>query len=155
VEEKLIIFRKFHILNNYFNEAFVWILVPIIFIWNPCSNAIACAFGALRFRNILSFFEYMPFPALLNNFMVILAVTMVPSTGVYESSLKLHKCLKHAVLSKKNKVLRKELNSLNPFGVRVGVINKVRKLAILMSYYFISNNLFTLLITFPQAIVTH
>jgi hypothetical protein len=39
--------------------------------------------------------------------------------------------------------------------VRVGLVKEMKKIAILVCIYFISNNLFTLLITYPKECVTH
>jgi hypothetical protein len=73
---------------------------------------------------------------------------MIPATGVFEESNKLNICLNQSKGCMK--VFKREINSLKPFGVRVGLVKGVRKIAILVSYYFISSNLFTLLISYPE-----
>jgi hypothetical protein len=58
--------------------------------------------------------------------------------------------LKNLISSRKGRLVRKQLTALNPFGIEIGVMSKVKKVAILFCYTFISNNIFTLLITFPE-----
>lgn len=36
-------------------NAFIWLLVPIIFVWIPVGIGIACSFAAIRFHSFLSF----------------------------------------------------------------------------------------------------
>lgn len=138
------------ILNTYYNNSFIWLLVPFLFVWIPISLTIVCAFASIRFHSFLSFFEYVPFPVLVNNCCVILVVTMVPTAAIYEQSKQLCWTLKNDLFRERNKILRKELKALRPFGVRVGFIQAIPKVSILLSYYFMSNHVFTLLITFPQ-----
>lgn len=156
-EEKVKNFRRLQILNICYNDAFVWLLVPVLFVWIPGGIGIACSFAAIRFHSFLSFFEYIPFPVLVNNCTVILAVTMIPATAVYEQSKKLHQSLTRdqKVSRRGSKLRRKTVASLQPFGVKVGLILSVKKVAILLSYYVISNHIFTLLITFPEDTITH
>lgn len=142
-------FQRLHILMIYYNHAFIWPLIPIVFVWIPGALIIACAFASIRFHSFLSFFEYIPFPILVYNCCVILAVTMHPATIVYEQAIKLHHSLVHHDRNI-SKIRRKELAALRPFGVKVGLVRAVKKVAILVSYYFISNHVFTLLITFPE-----
>ncbi len=148
-------FRKLQILIIYFNHSFIWILIPFLLCWLPSSLAITNCFSAIRFHNFLPFFEYIPFPTLFNNMIVIISVTMVPAASVLDSSEKMYHHLKKSVTCGRKKILRKELASLHPFGVKIGPIQTIQRVAILMTYYFISNNVFTLLITFPQEVVRH
>jgi hypothetical protein len=124
----------------------------MVFVWIPASLWIASGFSAIRFHSFLSFFEYIPFPTFVNNCFVILTVTMVPATQIYEQSNKLYRDLKSH--QDRNKLHRKQLAVLKPFGVRVGLVHVVKRVAILFSYYFISNNIFTMLVTFPADAIT-
>jgi hypothetical protein len=151
-KEKIQIFRKLRILTTYGNHAFTWILVPLVLVWIPGSLGIASAFGAIRFYNILTIFEYIPLPALVNNMIVVLAVSMIPATRVHEESNKLHKSLKQNLVLKSMKINKREINSLLPFGLRIGIVGQVRgvgKVAILICYSYISNYLFSFLISYP------
>ncbi|OXA45271.1 hypothetical protein Fcan01_19996 [Folsomia candida] len=150
-------FQRFHILMIYYNYAFTWLLMPVVFVWIPGSLIIACGFASIRFHSFLSFFEYIPFPVLVYNCCVILAVTMHPATIVYEESNKLYQTLLHDnnMSRRKSRLRRKELAALRPFGVKIGFIQRVKKVAILVSYYFVSNHIFTMLITFPEDQINH
>jgi hypothetical protein len=88
--------------------------------------------------------------------LVVLTVTMVPAASVFDNSDKLYRYMKNeARISGRKKILRKELASLHPFGIKMGPIKMVKKIAILMTYYLISNNVFTLLVTFPEDTIKH
>jgi hypothetical protein len=81
---------------------------------------------------------------------------MVPAASVFDNSDKLYQYMKNeARISVRKKILRKELTSLHPFGIKMGPITMVKKIAILMTYYLISNNVFTLLVTFPEDTIKH
>lgn len=153
--EKIQTFQRLHLLMLYYNYAFTWLLIPIVFFWIPGTVIIACGFASIRFYGFLSFFEYIPFPVLVYNCCVILAVTMHPATIVYEESTKLHHVLVHDqnVSRRMRKLRRKELGALRPFGVQVGLVWAVKKMAILFSYDFVFNQIFTLLITYPDDMV--
>ncbi|OXA54760.1 hypothetical protein Fcan01_11735 [Folsomia candida] len=152
ISEKIAIYQKFQILTTYYNEASIWLLAPVLCVFIPAGLVISCAFASIGFHSFLPFFEYLPFPVLSNNGVVILAVTLLPSAAIYEASNKL--CLKIRAEGKPEKVLRRRIFALHPFGVRIGAISKIRKIAILLSYNFIANYIFTLLITFPAEKVT-
>lgn len=138
----------------YYNSSFVWLLEPTLFLWIPGTLMISGAFASIRFHSFLSFFEYVPFPILVNNCIIMLTVTMVPSTTILAESSALLIRIRQLVTRKARvKVLKKEVESLREFGVRLGFTRTVKKKAILTSYYFISNYIFTVLIAFPE--VTH
>ncbi|OXA54762.1 hypothetical protein Fcan01_11737 [Folsomia candida] len=149
---KIAIFQKFQILTTYYNQASIWLLAPVLCVFIPAGLVISCALASIRFHSFLPFFEYLPLPILSNNGVVILAVTLLPSAAIYEASNKL--CTKLRAEGKPEKVLRRRLVALHPFGVRIGSISKIRKIAILLSYNFVANYIFTLLITFPAEKVT-
>lgn len=146
-------FRKLEILMTYYNNSFVVSLEPILFLWIPASCAIGCAFAAIRFQKILSFFEYVPFPAILTNCISMLTVSMVPATRVEHESNKLLVSLGRRIGHSKNKLWRKELASLRPFGVRLWFCSGVKREVILLSYYLISNYIFTIVIAIPESSV--
>lgn len=73
----------------------------------------------------------------------------MPSAAIYDASNKLFKQIRAEVGVKIGKLSRKRFAALYPFGVRVGPLVEVRKVAILLSYNFIADYVFTLLITFP------
>ncbi len=149
-------FKRLQLLTNYFNHCFIFILIPFLICWIPSSIAITTFFSAIRFYKFLPFFEYFPFPTLFNNMLVVLTVTMVPAASVFDNSDKLYRYMKNeARISGRKKILRKELASLHPFGIKMGPIKMVKKIAILMTYYLISNNVFTLLVTFPEDTIKH
>lgn len=77
---------------------------------------------------------------------------MVPATAIHAESAKLHGDIRGVVVKRRG--IRRRIKSLKPFGVRVGPVVGVERSAILFSYYFIANNVFNLLITFPQDQVT-
>lgn len=146
-------YRRLQILLIYFNYSYISVLIPILFCWIPTSLAIITCFASVRFHGFLSFFEYFPFPTIFNNMIVVLTVTMVPAVNVYRDSEKMYQHLKASIGWKK--VFRKELVSMRPFGVRMSPVKVIKPIAILMSYDLISNNVFTLLITFPEATIKH
>ncbi|OXA44816.1 hypothetical protein Fcan01_20658 [Folsomia candida] len=150
ISEKISIFQKFHLLITYYNHAFVTLLPPMLSVLNPTALCVTCCFAAIRFRSFLPIFEYIPFPIIFNNELVVIVVTLLPAAAVYDVSDKLRRHIRNEVNSGSGKVSRKRLATLHAFGVRIGPIRKVRKIAILMCYNLIANYIFTLLITFPQ-----
>lgn len=163
LKKKILIFRRLDILTTYYNHSFHWLLVPFLFIWIPITYAVIFGFGMIRFYGLVSIFEYLPFPCFTNNGLVILTVTLLPATAVCEKSERVWNSLRREIAGngrgrapfftipkRKVKELRREVKALKPFGVRVGLVRAVRRIAILMSYYFISNHIFTLLVSFPQ-----
>lgn len=152
LDQKLRNFSRLQILNAHFNSAFVWLLTPVLFLWIPISLIIVGSFASIRLHPYLSFFEYLPLPINVNNCVVLLTVAMVPATAIYSESSKLNTAIKSVVI--KRKEIRRKITSLKPFGVRVGPVVAVKRAAILFSYYFIANNVFNLLITFPQENIT-
>ncbi|OXA44687.1 hypothetical protein Fcan01_20683 [Folsomia candida] len=147
--KKVEILRKFHVLITYYNYASVQLLTPVISVFIPVGISVSCFFAVIRFHSFLPIFEYLPFPVLSNNGMVVLLVTLLPATAIYEGSIKLCQKIRTEGNMSMNKVLRKRVATLHPFGVRIGPIGKIRKIAILLMYHFIANNIFTLLVTFP------
>lgn len=139
---------------TFYNDAFFWLLEPMLFLWIPGSLAIGCSFATIRFHRVISFFEYIPFPIILNNCVIILVVTMMPATAVEHQSSKACTELRSIVGRTPNKkLMRKEVNSLRTFGVRLGFCRAVKRNAILLSYYLITNHIFTVLFAFPEQVV--
>lgn len=147
-------YRILQVLMKYHNASFTWMLKPLLFVWVPHTLAIICAFASIRYQSFLSFFEFMPFPIAVYN-LVLLAVTMLPSTAVHHASGELLRSMRQDCQCHRNKYLRRKLLCLKSFGVSVGPISFIERPAILMIYYLITNHLFTLLIAFPDCAVTH
>lgn len=151
-------FQEIQILIAYFNHASTPLLLPILSVIVPSAVCVMSSFAAIRFYNFLAFFQYVPFPNMLINEVVIISITLIPATAIYESSnnhqriiLRLH--IGEQVDGKIGKMLRKRLTALRTFGVRVEPICKVRNIAIPSCYDLIANYIFTLLITYPQETV--
>ncbi|OXA42554.1 hypothetical protein Fcan01_22865 [Folsomia candida] len=112
---KIQIFQKFQILTTYYNHASIWLLAPVICVFSPAGLVISCAFGSIRFHSFLPLFEYIPFPVLSNNGLVILALTLLPSAAIYEASNKL---LPKIRADGNGKIIRRRLMALHLFGVK-------------------------------------
>ncbi|OXA48594.1 hypothetical protein Fcan01_16127 [Folsomia candida] len=143
-------FQGIQILISYFNHASTPLLLPILSVLVPSAVCIMSSFAAIRFYNFLPIFRYVQFPIVFINDVALITLSLIPATAIYESSNKLRLHIGRKVDGKIGKILRRRLTALQTFGVRLGPICKVRKIAILICYNFIANYIFTVLVTYPQ-----
>lgn len=140
---------------RYYNHSLIYLATPVSFFWLPCGTGISSAFACIRYHSFLFFFEYVPFPVALFNVGVVAVVTLVPSAEVFEASNKLYMEMGRGSNIGNFKVVRRQLRSLQPFGVQLGVLQGIRKFFLLTTFSLISDNIFNLLVTFPQDVVTN
>lgn len=86
---------------------------------------------------------------------VVAVVTLVPSAEVFEASNKLYFQMSRGTVIRNSRVVRRQIKSLQPFGVQIGVLRGIQKMFVLTTFQLISDNIFNLLVTFPQDVVTN
>lgn len=125
------------------NDSFTYFLLSVILLcWIPNTMAAINGFASIRFRTMLTIFQYLPFLGLFHNGMWLIAILLKPAAGVFEDSKRLKASLSRiscAGLDCGSKVRRKEVRSLKPFGVRYGSVRVAKRIDILLSYTFIAD----------------
>lgn len=147
-------FRRLDILLRNVNDSFTYFLLSVILLcWIPCTMASINGFASIRFRPVLTIFQYLPFVGLFLNGILLIAIILTPCAGVYEESKNLKAALMRQTCQggdRQIKLLRREVLTLKPFGIRYGTVRVAKRIDILLSYTFIADYIFTLLLTFPE-----
>lgn len=152
VSTKIKRFQQIRILIKYYNNSFVWILQPIWFLLMPGMIIITSSFATIRFHGNLTFFEYVPFPIFLFNCLLLFIVTLVPASKIHSLSNSMFRDLKSRsnIMVMKNKLTRRKVMGLKVFGCQYGFIREFKKIMILESYYFITQQCFAVLLAYPS-----
>lgn len=157
ISHKIRNYHRLDILMRTVNDSFTYFLLSVILLcWIPCTMASINGFAAIRFRPVLTLFQYFPFLGLFHNGMWMIAIVLRPCAGVYEESKRLKAALTRQTcqgFDSQSKFFRKQVKALKPFGVRYGSVRVAKRIDILLSYSFIADYIFTLLLTFPAEAV--
>lgn len=141
-------FRKIQLILIYFNSCKTWMLIPKLFL-TLIATTISLTFGSIRLFGKMNFFAYITFPVIALSCFILLILYHVVASSVHATSDQLYKSFRHLRL--KNKVFKKEIVSLQPFGVQVGLVRCLQKISLLPLLLFMSNYLETFLVAFPSS----
>jgi hypothetical protein len=109
-------------------------------------------FGSIRLKETTPLVEYVLFPMACTFLLIIFTALLYGSASVHSTSKDFLKALKRSqkMNLKKNDVkwIKMQLKAIKPFGVKVGMLNYIKKASLLMVYGVWSNYSMTLLIIF-------
>jgi len=142
------VFRKLGILIKYYNSSKLWIQLP-----NICGTllllSLFCIFGTIRLVGHVPTLQILPFAMISCICFPLLIVILYIASSVYSESKSLLKSLKSHTVGHRSSVLSRKLCSLKPYGIEIGLVDRVKKISVVYTIIIVCNNLASLLVSFP------
>ena len=140
-------FNMFRILNVYYNDCDLPYALPIVLCVAGLSIVVGW-FGMIRLHGKLTWPYYSLYVIIALGWSFMVTVIIIAAANVCDASTKYYEFLKRKTPSA-SKTLQKQIRSVRPFGVRIGVLRSVHYYYVFMFYLNLTNYLMSLLIAFP------
>lgn len=139
---------------QYYNTSNTWILLPVTVI-SLTLGFLLFSLGAIRLHGRIYLIEYLIFPVCASGIIFVLSLVFYVPAFVHKSSEKLYDSMLNIEMKNSKssvKLFDKEIRSLKPFGIQVGMLLCVKKLSLFFLYMLLSNYFVSLLVAFPSTI---
>lgn len=142
-------YRVNQLLNKYVNASHLIIKIPF-FVGILMIYIIVGYFGAIRFVEKLPLKNYIVFPMLIYNCTIFVGLLLLPAAIENKLSKHVIKQMSSNPSFAGNKIIRREMKSLQEFGIRLGILKRIKYSHIAAFLFSISNYTLSLLVAFPE-----
>lgn len=141
-------YRRNLLLNNYFNACHMSVKIPFV-IGFLMIAIVAGYFCGIRLFGKVPVQVYVFFPGLLNNCTLLVGLILLPAAIENKLSKLAIKKIQGNPPLVANKIARREIRTLREFGVRLGVLKRIKFGHVAAFLFSISNYTLSLLVAFP------
>lgn len=142
-------FRLNQLLNSYINSSHMTIKIPAMTGFLMV-YVILGFFGTIRFIGKLPIESYIIFPVITNNCVTIMVLVLLPAAILNKLSKVVAQKIRSSSPFVVNKLIKREMKALREFGIRLGVLKRIKFGNIAAFLFSISNYTLSLLVAFPE-----